>query len=124
VDSGLWRRRSAESRRGCDLLGRKQGARWYGSTGLGFGRDGRRLRQKVSGKTKTEVKDKLKELHSDLETGVQTSASGEWPWICPRPGRRLCRTLRAGALRPGGRRRAEATQRAWASSSRDCSSVR
>jgi Fe-S-cluster-containing dehydrogenase component len=33
------------------------------------------LRRKVSGKTKTEVKDKLRELHSDLDAGVQTSAS-------------------------------------------------
>jgi integrase len=49
--------------------------RWYGSVSLGFDRDGKRLRQKVSGKTKTEVKDKLKELHSDLDAGVQTSAS-------------------------------------------------
>jgi integrase len=49
--------------------------RWYGSVSLGFDRDGKRLRQKVSGKTKTEVKDKLKELHSDLDAGVQTSSS-------------------------------------------------
>ena len=31
--------------------------------------------RKVSGKTKTEVKDKLRELHSDLDAGVRTSAS-------------------------------------------------
>ena len=49
--------------------------RWYGSVSIGFDRNGKRLRQKVSGKTKTEVKDKLKELHSDLDAGVQTSAS-------------------------------------------------
>ena len=49
--------------------------RWYGSDSIGFDRNGKRLRQKVSGKTKTEVKDKLKELHSDLDAGVQTSAS-------------------------------------------------
>jgi integrase len=49
--------------------------RWYGSVSLGFAQDGQRLRRKVSGKTKTEVKDKLKELHSDLDAGVQTSAS-------------------------------------------------
>jgi hypothetical protein len=41
--------------------GTKARVRRYGSMGLGFDRDGRRLRQKVSGKTKTEVKDKLKE---------------------------------------------------------------
>jgi integrase len=49
--------------------------RWYGSVSLGFDSGGKRLRRKVSGKTKTEVKDKLKELHSDLDAGVQTSAS-------------------------------------------------
>jgi hypothetical protein len=49
--------------------------RWYGSVSLGFDSGGKRLRRKVSGKTKTEVKDKLRELHSDLDAGVQTSAS-------------------------------------------------
>jgi hypothetical protein len=49
--------------------------RWYGSVSLGFDSGGKRLRRKVSGKTKTEVKDKLQELHSDLDPGVQTSAS-------------------------------------------------
>jgi len=49
--------------------------RWYGSVSLGFDSGGRRLRRKVSGKTRTEVKGKLRELHSDLDAGVQTSAS-------------------------------------------------
>ena len=49
--------------------------RWYGSVSLGFDSGGKRLRRKVSGKTRTEVKDKLRELHSDLDAGVQTSAS-------------------------------------------------
>ncbi len=49
--------------------------RWYGSVSLGFDSGGKRLRRKVSGKTKTEVKDKLRDLHSDLDAGVQTSAS-------------------------------------------------
>jgi integrase len=49
--------------------------RWYGSVSLGFDSGGKRLRRKVSGKTKAEVKDKLRELHSDLDAGVQTSAS-------------------------------------------------
>jgi len=31
--------------------------RWYGSVSLGFDSGGKRLRRKVSGKTKTEVKD-------------------------------------------------------------------
>ena len=41
---------------------------------LGFNADGRRVRRKVSGKTKTEVKDKLKALHSDLDLGVVAAA--------------------------------------------------
>jgi hypothetical protein len=62
------------SRRGRDLLGREQGPLVrLGQPGSGSG--GKRLRRKVSGKTKTEVKDKLKDLHSDLDAGVQTSPS-------------------------------------------------
>jgi hypothetical protein len=52
--------------------------RWYGSVRLGFDSGGKRPQRKVSGKTKTktEVKDKLKELHSDLEAGVLTRTAG------------------------------------------------
>jgi integrase len=39
---------------------------------LGFSADGSRTRKKVSGKTKTEVKDKLKALHSELDAGLRT----------------------------------------------------
>jgi integrase len=49
--------------------------RWYGSVSLGFDSGGKRLRRKVSARTKTEVKSKLRELHSDLDAGVQTSVS-------------------------------------------------
>jgi integrase len=49
--------------------------RRYGSVSLGFDSGGKRLRRKVSGKTKSEVNDKLRELHSDPDAGVQTSAS-------------------------------------------------
>ena len=38
---------------------------------LGYGPGGKRARKKVSGKTKTEVKDKLKDLHTDLDVGVR-----------------------------------------------------
>jgi hypothetical protein len=38
---------------------------------LGFDADGRRIRRKVSGKTKAIVQDRLKALHSDVETGVR-----------------------------------------------------
>ena len=47
--------------------------RWRGVISLGFNADGKRVRKKVSGKTKAEVKDKLKELHSELDAGVRTS---------------------------------------------------
>jgi integrase len=81
--------------------------RWYGSVSLGFSPGGKRLRRKVSGKTKTEVKDKLKELHSDLEAGVQTSASytvdqAVADWMSEARDGRSVSTLRRdeGILRP------------------------
>jgi len=46
--------------------------RWRGVVSLGFDADGKRIRKKVSGQTRTEVKDKLKELHSELDAGVRT----------------------------------------------------
>jgi integrase len=45
--------------------------RWRGVVSLGFGPDGKRIRRKVSGKTKAVVQDRLKTLHSDLESGVR-----------------------------------------------------
>jgi integrase len=49
--------------------------RYVGAVSVGFGGDGRRLRRKVSGKTKADVRQKLKELHAALDTGVQSPAS-------------------------------------------------
>ena len=46
--------------------------RWRGVVSLGFDPDGKRVRQKVSGQTKAEVKDKLKALHSELDAGLRT----------------------------------------------------
>jgi hypothetical protein len=46
--------------------------RYIGAVSVGFGPDGRRLRRKVSGKTKQEVRDKLKALHAELDAGVQS----------------------------------------------------
>ena len=40
---------------------------------LGFDADGKRLRPKVSGQTKAEVKDKLKALHSEPDAGLRTA---------------------------------------------------
>jgi integrase len=58
--------RDASSHRGCP-------GRWRGAVS-GHDAAGKRYRSKVSGKTKTEVKDKLRELHIDLDVGVKTSA--------------------------------------------------
>jgi integrase len=48
--------------------------RYIGAVSVGFGADGKRLRRKDSGKTKQEVRDKLKALHADLDAGVQSRA--------------------------------------------------
>ena len=40
---------------------------------LGFDADGKRIRKKASGQTRTEAKDKLKALHSELDAGLRTA---------------------------------------------------
>jgi hypothetical protein len=47
-------------------------SRWRGVVSLGFDANGKRIRKKVSGQTRTEVKDKLKALHAELDAGVRT----------------------------------------------------
>ena len=47
--------------------------RWRGSVSLGYSPDGKRVRPRVSGKTKTIVQDRLKKLHEELEAGLQTN---------------------------------------------------
>jgi hypothetical protein len=49
--------------------------RYVGAVSLGFGQDGKRKRRKVSGRTKQEVRDKLKTLHAELDRGLRTSAT-------------------------------------------------
>jgi len=49
--------------------------RYVGAVSLGFGPDGKRLRRKVTGRTKAEVRDKLKALHAELDRGLRTSAA-------------------------------------------------
>jgi integrase len=46
--------------------------RWRGVVSLGFDANGKRIRKKVSGQTRTEAKDNLKALHSELDAGVRT----------------------------------------------------
>ena len=59
-------------RRGRDLLGRREEP-VHGSISLGYGPDGKRIRRKVSGKTKQEVRAKLQALHQELNSGVKSS---------------------------------------------------
>lgn len=57
-----------------DCLRRDNKNRYIGAVSVGFGPGGKRLRRKVSGKTKQEVRDKLKALHAELDAGLQSSA--------------------------------------------------
>ena len=49
--------------------------RYVGAISTGFGPDGKRIRRKVIGRTKTEVRDKLKAAHAELDRGLRTSAT-------------------------------------------------
>src|SRR5215469_10623616 len=49
--------------------------RYVGAVSLGFGPDGKRIRRKVTGRTKQDVRDKLKALHAELDRGLRTSAT-------------------------------------------------
>jgi integrase len=48
---------------------------WVGAISLGWRPDGLRIRRKVTGRTKTEVRDKLKKLQAEADAGLKTSAS-------------------------------------------------
>ena len=45
--------------------------RFVGAVSLGFSPSGTRIRKKVVGRTKTEVRDKLRELHQQVESGLR-----------------------------------------------------
>jgi hypothetical protein len=49
--------------------------RYMGAISLGFGPDGKRIRRKVSAKTKQEVRAKLQALHQELNAGVKSSST-------------------------------------------------
>ena len=49
--------------------------RYVGAISVGFGPDGKRIRRKVTGRTKKEVRDKLKAAHAELDRGLHTSAT-------------------------------------------------
>jgi hypothetical protein len=74
---------------------------------LGFDAGGKRVRRKVSGKTKAEVKDKLKALHSELDAGVRSAAGytvekAVIDWLDEGLPRRAVKTVEANrdSLRP------------------------
>jgi hypothetical protein len=51
------------------------GNRYMGAVSLGYGPDGKRIRRKVSGKTKQEVRAKLQALHQEMNSGVRSSST-------------------------------------------------
>jgi hypothetical protein len=48
---------------------------WPQAISLGWRPDGSRIRRKVTGRTKTEVREKLKKLQAEADAGLKTSAS-------------------------------------------------
>ena len=46
--------------------------RYMGAVSLGYGPDGKRIRRKVSGKTKQEVRARLQALHQEVNAGVKS----------------------------------------------------
>jgi hypothetical protein len=49
--------------------------RYVGAVSLGYTPEGKRIRRKVYGRTKQDVRDKLKALHQELEAGIRSSAA-------------------------------------------------
>ena len=49
--------------------------RYVGSVSLGYGPDGKRIRRKVLGKTRQEVRERLNALHQELNAGVRSSST-------------------------------------------------
>ena len=47
---------------------------WVAAVSLGY-KGGKRVRRKVTGRTKTEVRTKLRDLRRDLDNGVRSSAT-------------------------------------------------
>jgi integrase len=49
--------------------------RYVGDISVGFRPDGRRIRRRVTGRTKQEVRDKLKAVHAELDAGLKAPSS-------------------------------------------------
>src|SRR5690348_8638730 len=77
--------------------------RWRGVVSLGYAADGKRIRKKVSGQTRAEVKDKLKALHAGVRT-VQgyTAGAAVADWLAEGLPGRAAKTVEIyrDALRP------------------------
>jgi len=50
-------------------------SRYVGAVSLGFNPSGTRIRRKVTGRTKAEVRDRLRELHQEVESGLRSRRS-------------------------------------------------
>ncbi len=50
-------------------------SRYVGAVSLGFSPSGTRIRKKVTGRTKAEVRGKLRELHQEADNGLRTRRS-------------------------------------------------
>ena len=48
---------------------------YVGTISLGYDSNGKRLRRTVRGKTKAEVKDRLDQLHDEINAGIRTPAA-------------------------------------------------
>src|SRR6201996_5331248 len=48
----------------------RDGDRWRGAVSLGYDEQGKRIRKKVSGRTRAEVVDKLRKLRQQVDNGV------------------------------------------------------
>jgi hypothetical protein len=49
--------------------------RYVGAVSLGFSPSGRRIRRKVTGRTKADVRDKFRELHQEVDSGLRPRRS-------------------------------------------------
>jgi hypothetical protein len=52
--------------------------RFVGAVSVGFSPSGTRVRKKVTGRTKAEVRDKLRELHKQVEGGCGRDGGTQW----------------------------------------------